>query len=270
MNGPDLLQSHAGILRTRVGACWPGSRAIFRGHDLHRDLAGIDWMELYAYGVTGRRFTPKAIRLLHGIWALTSYPDTRLWNNRVGALAANARSSAALGLAAAISVTEASIYGGRPGIRAIDFFLRAGKNVRLGGHLNEFVRTELDSRWIYGYGRPINTIDERLPALISLVESLGFDQGCHYTLAFDVEKILLAECKPFLKMNYAALTAALAADLGFTPRQYQLFNILKTLAGIPPCIVEAAEKPEGSLFPTPCADIAYEGVGQRTWGHSAV
>lgn len=265
MNGADLLQVHAGILRTRVGACWPGSRAIFRGHDLHQDLGDIDWLELYVFGITGRRFSAREIRLLHGIWALTSYPDARLWNNRVGALAGNARSSAVLGLSAAIAVTEAGIYGGGPGIRAIDFFVRAGQAVQSGVDLRGFVHSELACRRIYGYGRPINATDERLPTLIALVQALALDTGCHYMLAFDVEKILLAESKPFLKMNYAALTAALAADLGFTPRQYHLFNILKTLAGMPPCIVEAAEKPEGTLFPTPCTGIAYEGVGKRPW-----
>lgn len=265
MNGPALLQAHAGVLRTRVGACWPGSRAVFRGHDLHQDLCDIDWLELYVFGITGRRFSVQEIKLLHGIWALTSYPDTRLWNNRVGALAGNARSSAVLGLSAAIAVTEAGIYGGGPGIRAIDFFVRAGKAVQAGEDLNGFVRAELAVRWIYGYGRPINSTDERLPSLIALVEAQGLEMGCHYKLAFAVEKILLAESKPFLKMNYAALTAALAADLGFTPRQYHLFNILKTLAGIPPCIIEAAEKPAGTLFPTPCDGISYEGVGKRSW-----
>lgn len=265
MNGPDLLAANAGILRTRVGACWPGERAVFRGHDLHTDLPDIDWMELYVFGITGRRFTAEQTKLLHGIWTLTSYPDSRLWNNRVAAIAANNRSSSVLGLAAGIAITEAGVYGGRPGIRAIDFFLRAGNAVNAGHDIREFVFRELESRRIYGYGRPINCIDERLPPLVKLVESSGFDQGQHYRLAFKVEEILVGECKPFLKMNFAALTAALAADLEFTPRQYHLFNILKTLAGIPPCIIEAAEKPAGTLFPTRCDNIDYQGQAPRPW-----
>lgn len=265
MNGPQTLQAQVGVLKTRVGACWPGTRAVFRGHDQHLDLRDIDWMEMYVFGITGRRFTPQQIKLLHGIWVLTSYADTRLWNNRVGALAATARSSSVLGLAAGVAVTEAGVYGGGPGIRAIEFFTRTGQAVAAGADLHQLVHQELKTRWIYGYGRPINFIDERLPALISLVKDLGLDNGAHYQIAFAIEKILVGEVKPFLKMNYAGLTAALATDLGFTPRQYHLFNILKTLAGIPPCIVEAAEKPEGTLFPTPCADIAYAGVVARPW-----
>jgi len=265
MKGPSLLQAHVGRLQTRVGACWPGSRAVFRGCDLHGDIRGIDWMELYVFGITGRRFSAQEITLLHGIWTLTSYPDTRLWNNRVAALAANARSASVLGLSAAIAVSEAGVYGGGPGLRAIDFFLRAGRAVQAGQDIRCFVHHELQSRRIYGYGRPINSKDERLPSLMALVRSQKMDTGPHYRLAFAVEEILVNEKQPFLKMNYAALTAALAADLGFTPRQYQLFNILKTLGGMPPCIVEAAEKPEGTLFPTPCTDITYEGHGPRPW-----
>lgn len=265
MKGPAVLAAHAGVFRTGVGACWPGSRAVFRGADLHGELADLDWMELYVFGITGRRLSQREVRLLHAIWVLTSYPDARLWNNRVAALAASARSTAVLALAGAIAVTEAGIFGGGPGIRAIDFFRRAGAAVAAGMPLRDFVGAELKSRRIYGYGRPINIVDERLPALQAEVAALGFDSGRHYRLAFEVERLLVEEHKPFLKMNYAAATAALAADLGFTPREYHLFNILKTLAGMPPCIVEAAEKPEGTAFATPCAGIAYAGPPPRTW-----
>ena len=34
--GPHVLATHAGVLRTKVGAAFPGSRAVFRGHDLHK------------------------------------------------------------------------------------------------------------------------------------------------------------------------------------------------------------------------------------------
>lgn len=264
MNGPDLLAAHSGHLKTAVGACWPGHRAVFRGQDLHRDLAAIDWMELYVFGITGHRYSPEQVRMLHGIWILTSYPDARLWNNRVAALAANTRSSSVLGLSAAIATTEAAVFGGGPGIRAIDFFLRAGRAVSKGTNIAAFVTAELSARRIYGYGRPINNTDERLPSLISLSEDCGLADGLHYRIAFQVEKLLVAQ-KPVLKMNYAALTAALAADMGFTPRQYHLFNILKTLAGIPPCIVEAEEKPAGTVFATPCHGIHYTGLPPRPW-----
>ena len=265
MTGQELLAAQVGVLRTSVGACWPGTRAVFRGQDLHRDLDGMSWMGLYVFGITGRRFAANELRVLEGIWTMTSYPDTRLWNNRVAALAANARSASVLGLSAAIASTEAGVFGGGPGLQAIDFFLRAGAQRREGGEVEAIVAAELLAhRRILGFGRPINSTDERLPPLMRLVEREGLADGLHYRMAFDVEQALLRR-KPFLKLNFAGLTAALAADLGFTARQYQLYNILKTLAGMPPCIVEAAEKPEGTLLPTPCVNVVYEGRAPRSW-----
>lgn len=259
------LAAYEGVLRTAVGACWPGSHALFRGLNLHTELQDSDWLGLYVFGLTGRHFSPAEIRMLHGIWVLTSYPDTRLWNNRVGALAATTRSSAVLGLAAAVGVTEAGIYGGGPGIRAVDFFQRVGRAVDDGQELSEFVAEEMKVRRIYGYGRPLNSHDERLSSLRALAESLGFADGKHYRLALAVGEILVRDYKPFLLMNFAGLTAALCVDLGFTPRQYQLFNILKTLAGIPPCILEAAEKPAGAIYPLRCEQVNYIGVSPREW-----
>lgn len=265
MNGPELLAKHAGVLRTKVGACWPGSRAVFRGHDLHRELLHSDWMELYVFGITGRRFTPQQVKLLHGIWVTTSYPDTRIWNNRVAGLAGSARSTPVLGMAAALGVSEARIYGGGPGLRAIDFFLRAGQAYDSGRKLSEFIAEELAARYIYGYGRPIDSCDERLPWLTELAKEQGLDQGKHFQLAFEVETILLGMGKANLRMNFAGMTAALGADLGLSPRQFHLFRFPLFLAGMPPCWLEASEKPEGTLFPTPCSDITYEGVAQRPW-----
>ncbi len=265
MNNPKLLTAHAGILRTRVGACWPGTRAVFRGLDLHQDLRDADWMELYIFGITGRRFTPQQVRLLHTIWVLTSYPDARIWNNRVAALAGSARSTPAQGIAAALAVSEARIYGGGPGLRAIDFFLRAQKAISSGQNLRNFIETELKSNYIYGYGRPIDSCDERLPWLAGIAEEQGLNRGTHFQMAFEVEKILFDMGKSNLRMNYAGMTASLCADMGLSPREFHIFRIPMFLAGMPPCWIEASEKPEGTLFPTPCDAITYEGVEKRPW-----
>jgi hypothetical protein len=265
MTGRDLLARHAGVLHTRVGACWPGTRAVFRGQDLHRDLAGASSMDLFLFGITGRRFAQNELRLLDGMWALTGYPDTRLWNNRVAALAANARSLPSLAMAAGIAASDARVFGGGPAFFAIDFFLRAGPRRRAGEDVEAIVAAELaEHRRILGYGRPMSSTDERLPPLVALAEREGLAQGLHYRLALEVEQALLRR-KPFLKLNYAGATAALAADLGLTARQYQLYNVFKTMLGMPPCIVEASEKPEGTLMAMPCSNVIYEGEAPRIW-----
>lgn len=263
--GPAALQSQVGTLHSRMGGFFPGSHVIFRGKDLHTELKDMDWLELFVFGITGRRFSPPQLRLMHAIWTYTSYPDSRIWNNRVAALAGSARSTATLGVAAALAISEASIYGRGIDIRAIDFLHRAKQHQGAGGQLDELVRQELRSqRSIAGYGRPLVAKDERIEPLLSLARQLQLDQGPYLQLAFAVDNTL-THGRWRQQMNYGGLAAAIAADLGFTAKEYVLFSFPAFLAGMLPCFIDSAERTEGSLFPLSCNHIDYRGHPQRSW-----
>ncbi|OWW22706.1 citryl-CoA lyase [Noviherbaspirillum denitrificans] len=263
--GPDLLLQNIGPIKSRMGTFYPGSRVIFRGRDLHADLKDMDWLELYVYGVTGRRFSQPQLRVMHAIWTYTSYPDVRLWNNRVAALAASARSTGTMGVAAALAISEASIYGGGILARAIDFFFRAAERVDAGDDLAECIREELEThRNIGGYGRPIINGDERIKPMMDLAKEAGLADGRYLKLAFDVEEVLLGG-RWRMKMNYAAIVAALGADLGLSRQEFYLFMFPVFLAGMQPCYIEATERKEGTLYPSRCTDILYDGPPKRPW-----
>ncbi|HEY4698092.1 MAG: citryl-CoA lyase [Gallionellales bacterium RIFCSPHIGHO2_02_FULL_57_16] len=263
--GPNLLQENVGVLKSRMGTFYPGSHVIFRGYDLHKDLKDMDWVELYVFGITGRRFTREQLRLLHSIWTCTSYPDVRLWNNRVAGLAGSSRSTGTLGLAAALAVSEASIYGQGSAMRAMDFLIRTLRQVDEGGDLEGCIRQELElHRSVSGYGRPLVNADERIEPLLTLAKSLGLDQGPYLRLALAVEEKLLAG-RWRMKMNYAALITALGADIGLTTREFYLFMFPLFLGGMPPCFIEASDRPEGTLYRAACSDILYEGQPERPW-----
>lgn len=264
MSGPEQLTQAAGVLHTRVGAAFPGSHAVFRGHDLHLDLQHLGWVDLYAFGVTGRRLTPAQSEMIQALWVCTSYPDSRIWNNRVAALAANARSSANLAMIAGVAVSEAMVYGGNAALRSMNFLQQAVKRVAAGEGLEEIVWAETRESKIFGFGRPINSVDERLPVIIALAEKLGMRDGPHLTLAFEVERILLSRY-PNLRMNFGGLQAAMVSDIGLSLREYQMLRVPHFLGGMVPCVAEAAEKEEGTLFPTPCSGVAYEGPAPRAW-----
>ncbi len=264
MNGPTLLEQHNGPIKTKVGAAYPGSHAIFRGHNLHEELRDLEWIDLHAYGILGRRLTPNQIEMINSLWVTTSYTDTRLWNNRVAALAGSARSSVTLGLSAAIAISDATVFGGKAGLRAFNFLISAGKRVKAGEDLQTIVMHEAKANRVYGYGRPINSTDERSPWIMGKAASLGLADGEHVKLAFEVEKILVA-AYPQLKMNYAAMHAAFIADMGLTGREYHMLRYPTFIAGMTPCMVEALEKPEQVLYATKCNEVNYQGVAKRTW-----
>ena len=78
MNKPDVLKELVGRVVTEIGAFFPGERVVFRGKDLFTALKDLDWLELYTYSITGRRYTPQQIRVLHVMWTHNSYPDARM------------------------------------------------------------------------------------------------------------------------------------------------------------------------------------------------
>ena len=266
MNGPEYLSQKAGKLQTAIGGFFPGSHVVFRGQTLHTDLKDMDWMELYVFGICGRRFTALQLQLMNALWTYTSYPDARIWNNRVAALSGSARSTGNLGISAALAVSEARIYGRGNGIQAISFFIATQKRLAAGGTLADCLQEEMKTHQrIAGYGRPLINADERIAPIMAKAAALGFDQGPHIRLAFAVERFLRDNGRN-LRMNYGAAAAALMADLGLSPEESYLFMVPSFLAGMPPCFLEARHAVEGSLFPLRCTDIAYEGSPPRTWG----
>lgn len=252
------------ILKTFAGKAFVGSRAVFMGYDLHKDLRNIDWVELYLMSITGKKFNAKEVKLFHAIWVCTSYPDVRLWNNRVAGLAGSSRSTPAQGLGAALAVSDALVYGGHPCVRIADFLAKCRQQVEKGIDLTEIVTKELKSRRIYGYGRPINNKDERLQWIDEISKNLELNQGPHYKLAHLIETILV-QINPLLKMNYAAVLAALCLDMGLSAKQVQLFVFPMFIAGMTPCYNEAVGNPESELFKLECSDIDYKGVAPRNW-----
>lgn len=265
--GPERLLKSEGRWVTRMGMWFPGERVVFRGKDLHQELVSdMDWMALYLYSITGRRFNGRQMRVLNALWTYTSFPDPRLWNNRVAALGGTVRTTPTLAITAAAAVSEAALYGQGPSVRAIDFFLRTKAALDKGAELADFIAGELRQRGkIPGYGRPISGFDERIPYLMELIRETALDQGEYVLLAHEVEKVL-EEHKKGLRINIAGLGAAVAADLGFSPREFHLYKIPTLLAGMPPCLLDSYQKPEGTFFPFRCEIIRYEGPERRRWG----
>jgi len=266
MNGPQHLQDAVGRWKSRMGGFFPAEqRTVFRGHDLHADLKGMGWLELCVFGITGRRHTPQQLRLMEALCVFTSYPDPRIWNNRVVALAATTRSTGALGMSAALAVSEAHIYGRGNEVQAITFFRDTHQALEAGTALEACLAREMATHGrIAGYGRPLVNADERIAPTMALAAELGLADGPHVRLAYAVEKHLLDNGKP-LRLNYGGLVSAFGADLGFTPREFYLFMYPVFLGGMPPCYIEAAEQPEGSFLPLPCERVDYQGPAKRRW-----
>jgi len=266
MKGPELLSHYEDNWETEMGAWFPGERVVLRGKDVLADMDFTSWMEYFLFAVTGKQ-SPELANLIQLIWvSSTSYPDPRLWNNRVATLAASSRSTGVLAFSSGIAVSEATIYGLKPIKGTCDFLVRSKEKLATGLTLAEAVKEEIKKyKAIYGYGRPLVARDERIEPVVELAKKLGFGHGEHLKTAFEVEDILNKKYR--MNMNIAAVYAALMLDAGLTVQQAYYMACLSFSAGMIAPYIEALEKPEESFFPLSVSRINFSGRSKnRVWG----
>src|SRR5690554_3122452 len=265
-NGPDRLRFFEDNWPTDKGAWFPGEKVHYREKQLFEDFSDRSWMTLLMYGIKGEMPSLNEARMLELIWTIcASFPDPRIWNNRVGALAGSARTTAPLGVAAATAVSEASIYGRKPDIMGASFLHEALKLADDSEALEAFVIGYLKRyRSIPGFGRPLISVDERIEPLLTAADNLGLGQGECLQLVSTIEEILQRN-RYRLSANISIYCAAIFADIGYSPRENVYIALLSFSAGILPCYIDALEKPEGVLFPLDCGRIRYSGATKRRY-----
>lgn len=266
MKSNEVLREFEHRWPTSMGAFFPEERVVYRGKDLHRELNHLSWTALLMLGITGRILSESEIQAIEGMWRIAiSYPDPRLWNNRVAALAGTTRSTASLGIGAATAVTEAVIYGNRLNKRAIDFLYRLDAELQAGGELEPFVLRELKTyRVVPGYGRPLRPTDERREPLIELAKSCGVYQGVHFQRCLQIDRFM-QESRYRFHINASGLCAAIGAEIGLNPEEYHQACCIGFSAGMFPCYNDTKTKPEGAFFPFRCDRLVYQGKADRPW-----
>ena len=269
MTDHSKLEKYEDNWQTSIGGLLPDGNVLLRGKNIFTDLNEDRWMEFLLFAVTGRRDSNLA-RLIEAIWIIcTSYPDPRIWNNRVAALAGTTRSTGVLATAGALAVTEAMIYGSRAILGASDFLYRLEKQLRQNASLDEVVLSELrEFRNVYGFGRPVLAEDERVKPMMEFAEAQGYGKGKYIKLVFEVDNFF-KQSRYKYRENIAAVTGGLLADEGIKPREFYDMTTLAFTGGYMPCYADAAKKPEGALFPLRTDHIEFTGaVKQRKWNKS--
>lgn len=267
MNKEKVLKKYEDNWETSMGGWFPGEKVILRGKDVLTELSDYRWVEYLLFGITGQH-SARLARLVEGMWVIcTSFPDPRLWNNRVAALSATTRSTGVLGSAGALAISEATIYGLKPIQGVSDFLYRTSKKIADGHSLEEVVKSEIKKyRGIYGYGRPVIDQDERVAPLMEFARSMGAGGGDYTSLAFEVDKYLSTSRYKY-RINASGVVAGLLADEGIAPKELYHIATLTFTAGVIPCYIDAIEKPEGAFFPLRVSRINYEGIKEsRLWG----
>lgn len=268
--------------QTEAGAWIAGERVVMHGENIMHSMQGKTWMEMMLLATTGKMPDAKRAKFLDEALAFPGcFPDPRLWNNRIAALAGTARSTSSLAISAATAASEAIIYGFPPSVGSYLMYEDILKQLMRGENLQDLLSARLaeskklkkgspakgKNRKVFcwpGYGRPVARFDERITPLMNALKRYNFHEGAAVKLAFDIEKQLQAMGYK-LSLNVGGLIAAIGFDQQLSMQEFIHYVTVCFNPGLMACYDDALKHPEGSFFPMRCEQIQYTGQSERQW-----
>jgi citrate synthase len=256
------------IYSRKGGAILSQGKVYSHGMDLLEELAGpASYMQVLMLNATGRLPERRFADWVEAVFTMMSYPDSRIWCNKVGAFGGTGRTSPVAAVTAGVLASDTPQYGPGSVLRAMRFIIPALELRQSGMDIEDLIgqlvrHPKKAAPIIPGYARPINRTDERVPVMERLAEEMRLNEGPHRQLAKGVSAYL--EEKHDLYINSTGYWAALVADQGLTAIEgYRLVSVIVN-AGVMACYVDAHGRPPGSFLPLRCDDIDYQGALHRS------
>lgn len=267
MNNYQPWEKYHGHIVSSRGGWKIGSGVQNCGYDMMEDLVGkTSYMQVVVLNATGRLPSKAIADWIDAIHICLSWPDPRIWCNRIGALAGSSRASGVAASCLGVLAAESTSYGIKPLISGVDFIKHAHTQITQGFSVEDFIATEIKKHGgkphLMGYARPIAKGDERIPAMEKVTEELGFPLGEHLSLAYQIESVLSTKFDE--SMNINGYVSAFLADQGYSPIEvYRIFSAV-VLSGVTACYADTADRLEGSFAPLKTSDVIYKGAKSRT------
>lgn len=253
-------------ITTSIGKWIGGHDVSSHGHYIMKDLLGnISYMQMLILNITGRLVEERVSKWLEGNFIGVSYPDARIWCNTIGALAGVQKTSVVAATVAGALAADSRGYGGsQTSIYAMEFIQSALKKRQSGLSLKELlnqVSKKNGKPIVMGYARPVSRNDERLKPHQEMTKNLGFKQGEHLKLAWEIDEYLAENFG--LAINIAGYSSAFLSDQGFSPVEIYRIKSLMVASGVTACYIDYFNRPSGSFLPQHCEDINYSGPPTR-------
>jgi hypothetical protein len=255
-----------GKIKSKKGGWRMGEKIECHGLDLMEDVVGkLSYMQLVILNATGRLESKAMADWFEAVHICMSWPDPRIWCNRVGSLGGSVGANAVASVCAGVLAADSTSYGPRTIMRGIDLIVRAYTSVTSGINIEQFVADEVERKGgkphLMGYARPVVKGDERVVVLEKNAELLGFKRGGHLELAHQIESILDREFGESMNLN--GYMSAFVSDYGFSALEiYQILSVMVS-SGVAACHVNNTAEPHGSFAPLQIQDIKYGGSQAR-------
>ncbi|WP_076420461.1 hypothetical protein [Colwellia sp. UCD-KL20] len=265
-NYQDWEHYHGRIVSARGG--WKiGEGVQCCGYDMMEDLVGKkSYMQVVILNATGRLPSKALADWIEAIHICLSWPDPRIWCNRIGALAGSARTTAVAASTLGVLAADSKSYGIKPLISGVGFIQYAHKEITKGISIDDFIINEVKKNggkpYLMGYIRPIAKGDERIPAMEKVTKDLNFTIGKHLSLAYKIEEHLNKKFDETMNVN--GYVSAFLSDQGYSAEEvYRIFSSL-VISGVTACYTDTRERVKGGFSPLKTSDVTYTGKAFRT------
>ena len=251
---------------SRTGGWIPGKGVYSHGYSMLDELVGEkSYFQILVLNATGKMVDRALADWVEAIYGCLSWPDPRIWCNQIGALAGSARTSVLTATAMGSLAADSRAYGVFPLVEGVEFIQGALRKHKEGSSAQSIVASAAGARggkpFIMGYIRPIAKGDERLEVMERVASKLGFNEGEHLTLAYQIERELLDQYDEGMNIN--GYMSAFLSDQGFTSDEvYNMFAML-VASGVTACYLDAYRQDRDGFVPLHCDDVEYVGVSER-------
>lgn len=241
------------------------------GYSMMDDLVGHkSFFQVLVLNITGRLPDSKLGQWLEASFICLSWPDPRIWCNKIAAYAGTARITPVAAASIGSLAADSRMYGAGAIRKGTEFITQALHDYNNGVSIKTIIDTELqkntrgskDKAVIMGYARPLATGDERVVAMERVRVQLGFNVAPHLDLAFKIEEQLSVSYNE--SMNMLGYCVAFMSDHDFTIDEIERIYSLWVNSGVHACYAEYRDRPAGTFLPLRCDDIEYLGHEARS------
>ncbi len=269
MNKPDtsLWDQQRNKIVSKKGGWFVGDGVYCHGYNMMDELVGkATYMQVVMLNVTGRLPERRLADWFEAVHICLSWPDSRIWCNHIGALGGTMRASAVASTVAGVLATDSRSYGVKPLKEGVTFIQAAMAALKGGLSVEEIVVNECEKHggkpYIMGYARPIAKGDERVPAMERVAKKLGFSDGEHLKLAYEIDRELLVQFNEGMNIN--GYVSAVMSDHGFTPEEVYRLCAMVVASGVSACYVDMRDRPAETFLPLRVDDIDFKGKPYRS------
>jgi hypothetical protein len=262
----QALDNNRNTVRSSTGGWRVGQGVYSHGYSMLDELVGEkSYFQIMILNATGKLVEKRLADWVEATFGCLSWPDPRIWCNQIGALAGEAKTSVVIGTTAGIMAADSKMYGMYTMLDGMNFIqsalIKYNDSQTPREIITDNVKKNRGKLKITGYARPIAKGDERIKVMQRVSKQLGFNDGPHIKLAYQIENEIKSRFDEGMNIN--GYMSAFLSDQGFSANEVYQMSSNSVMSGVIACYLDTVQKPNDSFLPLRCDDIEYLGQKQR-------